>query len=103
MIVDLEAPPAPKAFAPARLAIWVGESVQATVAVRIFGTCGGVTVHLYTTTPTLGTGKGTVAAMVCAEHGCGLDYAGAPERPELYPTVAEAFAAVGYRTAGGPP
>ena len=43
MIAELEAPPAPKAFEPARLAIWLGESTQATVAVRIFGGCGSVT------------------------------------------------------------
>ena len=90
-------------FAPMRMAIWLFESPNATAALRTVS-CDCVTVHAYTTTPPIGTRTGLTAVMVCAAHGCGLDYEGRGAEPsELFPTVAEAFAAHGYLTVGGPP
>lgn len=97
--------PAPaRTLVPQRLAFWVGEREHASDLLREVGDCPEIAVHIYATTPPLGTGDGTVAAAVCPEHGAALDFAGLDDdAAELLPTVGQAFAAHGYLTVGGPP
>ncbi len=88
---------------PQRLAFWVHALDGATALMRAVSGCPAIVVHIYATTPPLGTGDGTVAVAVCPEHGVGLDFAGMAGDALLSQTVADAFAEYGYRTAGGPP
>lgn len=98
------APSPAKTLTPQRLAFWVGERANATALLRTAGDCPEIAVHIYATTPPLGTGDGTVAAAVCPEHGAALDFAGIVEDAlGLWPTVSGAFAEHGYTTVGGPP